>query len=302
MSYQEERLQEIADAIREVKGTTEKIPATNFASEISQLKVGAGGGYEVASQDNGDGTQTLIINSVDYIPSVLNDCTWEQINKACLNIANSGMDTSQMTSTYGWQIGDTKTFAMSDGEEVTIRLIDTNHDTQTNGNKAGVTFEMVGSFADKIQLYSGQYDNSGGWKESSARNTTMPSILEKLPIELKNVIKEVYKKSANGGGTLFTQVEQTADKLFLLSSIEVMGTGSLGATQNGTEEGTQYRYYYGKTASDRIKNINGSASSWALRSCGTNSSGQGIMTINVLGNLGETAVSGWTGCSVAFCI
>lgn len=39
MSYQEERLQEIADAIREVKGTTEKIPATNFASEIVGLSV-----------------------------------------------------------------------------------------------------------------------------------------------------------------------------------------------------------------------------------------------------------------------
>lgn len=39
MSYQEERLQEIADAIREVKGTTDKIPATNFASEIVGLSV-----------------------------------------------------------------------------------------------------------------------------------------------------------------------------------------------------------------------------------------------------------------------
>lgn len=39
MSYQEERLQEIANAIREVKGTTEKIPATSFASEIVGLSV-----------------------------------------------------------------------------------------------------------------------------------------------------------------------------------------------------------------------------------------------------------------------
>lgn len=46
MSYQENRLREIADAIREVKGTNEKIPATNFASEISKLS-SVGGEYNI---------------------------------------------------------------------------------------------------------------------------------------------------------------------------------------------------------------------------------------------------------------
>jgi hypothetical protein len=53
MSYQEERLQEIADAIREVKGTTEKIPATNFASEIVGLSVVKPSGIKTITE-NGD--------------------------------------------------------------------------------------------------------------------------------------------------------------------------------------------------------------------------------------------------------
>jgi hypothetical protein len=39
MSYQEERLQEIADAIRTKKGTTEKILAKDFAKEITNLEI-----------------------------------------------------------------------------------------------------------------------------------------------------------------------------------------------------------------------------------------------------------------------
>lgn len=38
MSYQEDRLTEIADAIRSVKGTTGTIKASNFAGEIESIK------------------------------------------------------------------------------------------------------------------------------------------------------------------------------------------------------------------------------------------------------------------------
>ena len=71
MSYQEERLQEIADAIREVKGTTEKIPATSFASEIVGLsvvkpnlitkEVTENGTYK-ASDDGADGYSEVVVN------------------------------------------------------------------------------------------------------------------------------------------------------------------------------------------------------------------------------------------------
>ena len=46
MSYQEDKLQAIADAIRSKKGTTEPIKASDFATEILGLSDGGGGGNE----------------------------------------------------------------------------------------------------------------------------------------------------------------------------------------------------------------------------------------------------------------
>lgn len=53
MSYQEEMLKEIADAIREVDGTTDKIPATEFASRVAGLSVVKPSGIKTITE-NGD--------------------------------------------------------------------------------------------------------------------------------------------------------------------------------------------------------------------------------------------------------
>jgi hypothetical protein len=57
MSYQEERLQEIANAIRTKKGTTESIPAKNFADEILSLQ--SGGEYNISATKFEDGSYSI---------------------------------------------------------------------------------------------------------------------------------------------------------------------------------------------------------------------------------------------------
>lgn len=52
MSYQEEMLKEIADAIREVEGTEEKIPANQFASRVAGLSVAKPSGI-ITIKENG---------------------------------------------------------------------------------------------------------------------------------------------------------------------------------------------------------------------------------------------------------
>lgn len=69
MSYQEEQFGEIADALREVSGTQDKIAAKDFASVIRTLS-GSGGetvvdGFDVTSVVHLDGTQTLKIDGKD---------------------------------------------------------------------------------------------------------------------------------------------------------------------------------------------------------------------------------------------
>lgn len=64
MSFQGDKLKEIANAIREKKGTTDLIVANDFASEILSISGGAGGDYNINSVYMPDGTQELYITSV----------------------------------------------------------------------------------------------------------------------------------------------------------------------------------------------------------------------------------------------
>lgn len=57
-----------------------------------------------------------------------------------------------------------------------------------------------------------------------------------------------------------TTISTTADKLFLLSEIEIFG--NITYSVNG--EGTQYDYY--KVGNSKVKNYNGSANYWWQRS------------------------------------
>lgn len=61
MSYQEDRLQEITDALRVRKDSTDKIKAIDIAQEILDLPIG----YSVESILKDDGTQTLVISGGD---------------------------------------------------------------------------------------------------------------------------------------------------------------------------------------------------------------------------------------------
>ena len=75
MSVQEEKLKAIADAIREKKGTTEPIKASDFASEILSIESGGGGSgeenaniYKLEEVQNETGNYTLNIRR--YNPEV----------------------------------------------------------------------------------------------------------------------------------------------------------------------------------------------------------------------------------------
>ena len=80
MSYQEERLQEIADAIRVQKKTDEKILAKNFASEILSLKTGGDynieqtfvdGGCELHITQAGESKKLYYCEAIDYDGTIL---------------------------------------------------------------------------------------------------------------------------------------------------------------------------------------------------------------------------------------
>ena len=174
------------------------------------------------------------------------DNTWEQIIAAC----------QEKIIPTTWKVGDQKAMTIG-GTDYLIDIIGINHDTYTAGGKAPLTFQLHDCYAATKAMNSSD-KNRGGWKGSAMRTTHLPAILNQMPTEVQNGIREVNKLTSAGNQS--STINTTADKLFLLSEIEIFGRVSY--SKSG--EGTQYDYY--KAGNSKVKNRNGSAASWWERS------------------------------------
>ena len=155
-----------------------------------------------------------------------------------------------------WAVGDSKMMTIN-GSDYQIDIIGKNHDTYTAGGTAPLTFQMHDCYGTKYQMNSSN-TNSGGWTSCAMRSTHLPAILALMPTEVQNGIREVNKLTSEGSQS--STINTTADKLFLLSEIEIFG--SVRYSKSG--EGTQYDYY--SAGNSKVKNFSGSAYSWWERS------------------------------------
>ena len=177
-------------------------------------------------------------------PANFADATWAQIIEAC--------QTNTVPST--WVVGDQKPMTIN-GTDYPIDIIGKGHDDYADGSgKAPLTFQMHDSY----RMTTGMNDsdtNAGGWESSAMRITTLPTIMSMMPGAVQLGIKEVTKLISING-----QIKATADKLFFLSEIEI-----IGETPNSFEgEGKQYAYY--AAGNSRVKLCIGVANPWWERS------------------------------------
>ena len=163
-------------------------------------------------------------------------------------------------------VGDQVTLALN-GTSYTFDVIGFNHDTLTTSTaygaatktgKAGITFQMHDLFATTYQMNSSN-TNSGGWKSSAMRTSTMATMKGYMPAAWQTAIKPVNKASGTGGGSS-SGTETVSDSCFLLAEIEIFGS----TTYSVSGEGTQYAYY--KAGNSKVKNKGGSAYAWWERS------------------------------------
>lgn len=142
-------------------------------------------------------------------------------------------------------VGDQVTLSLN-GTNYAFDVIGFNHDTLTDANaygavtktgKAGITFQMHGLFATTYAM-NPTPTNSGGWKNSVMRTSTMPLMKEYMPVAWQTAIKPVNKVSGVGGGSS-TDIETVSDNCFLLAEIEVSGVVAVSASG----EGIPYAYY-----------------------------------------------------------
>ena len=213
------------------------------------------GTYTIVATKNGQttsGSVNVVSGTTSYalVLSFLKDNfadnDWSGIIAAC----HSG----SVPST--WVVGNSKKMTIN-GASYQIDIIGINHDTYTAGGTAPLTFQLHDCYADKEVMNSSK-TNNGGWTRCDMRSTHLPAILALMPTEIQNGIREVNKLTSEGNKS--STINTTADKLFLLSEVEIFGSTLYSATG----EGTQYDYY--KAGNSKVKNVSGSVYNWWERS------------------------------------
>lgn len=208
------------------------------------------------------------------------DNTWEQIISVC----------QKGIVPLSWKVGDQKAMTIG-GTDYLIDIIGINHDTYTAGGTAPLTFQLHDCYANTKQMNRSN-KNRGGWTSCAMRSTHLPAILALMPTEVQNGIREVNKLTSAGNHS--STINTTADKLFLLSEVEIFGSTSNSAAG----EGTQYDYY--KAGNSKVKNRNGSAADWWERSPDAGGS-TGFCMVRRNGNASGNGASYVNGVAFGFC-
>lgn len=197
-------------------------------------------------------------------------------------------------------VGSQVTIALN-GTNYAFDVIGFNHDTLTTSTaygattktgKAGITLQMHDLFATSYSMNSSD-TNSGGWKSSAMRTSTMETIMGYMPIAWQAAIKPVNKASGTGGGSS-SGTETVSDSCFLLAEIEIFGSTVLSVSG----EGTQYAYY--KAGNSKFKKQSGSSKSWWERSPSSGDSNS--FCVVSVGSAADTYASNSRGVAFGFCV
>ena len=218
-----------------------------------------------------------------FVDATLNNNDWETIKQ----VADASAGESY------WAVGDTKQITingkLSDGLTLSnyqtwVYIIGFDHNKDVEGT--GIAFQGFktaqtggvdialrdsGYYTNRT---SGQWfnmnnnNNTGGWKSSRMRSTTLPLVKSALPSELTSVIKttSIYSDNIGGGNNVASNVTATQDDLYLLAEFEIFGAITYA---NSAEQNYQQQYAYYVAGNGKIKYMHDSTSSpvhWRDRS------------------------------------
>lgn len=201
-------------------------------------------------------------------------------------------------------VGDQVTLPLN-GTNYAFDVIGFNHDELANPTaygaatatgKAGFTFQMHDLFATLFAM-NDKATNSGGWKQSKMRTSTMVLMKGYLPSAWQAAIKTVNKCAASGGDMRWDYVETVSDDCFLLNEYEKNFT-----RDSWTEEANEsdpYAYY--RSNGSQIKKWNGSAYAWFTRSACFNDSEMFCISNNA-GDASSAVANTALGVAFGFCV
>lgn len=184
------------------------------------------------------------INSIpDPGPQIVSwaDGTGEQI-AAMIQAAHAG--TVDLQQDGQWAVGDVRTITISGftgggGVSVSQQDIDIVISSFDDYNNCGcvMQFDFKDQLSEGIRM-NPTSTNIGGYGQSEMNTTTIPAMVNALPVWLKNLLIE-FSVLASAGNKSDTIQTITGNKLALRSEIEIFGS----ATYSKSGEGSQIPYY-----------------------------------------------------------
>lgn len=255
------------------------------------------GSWTVTSiRDNITKTKVVYVTAVQqytanlvYLKDTFSENSWDEIIQAC--------EFNDIPS--AWAIGDSKAMNIG-GSEYQVDIIGRNHDTYAaNGNTAPLTFQLHSVIYGNYSMDASGGLTSPNWQTSKMRTTTLPGFLAQMPEVVQEGIKAVNKQNQ--------ALDDTQDKLFLLSEYEVFGQTTIGReTKPGYAqlypEGKQYEYYIngGSTVKSMSQYGVSADQPWWLRTCDAVVS-DNFACVNVSGDAESAACDAVKSVSFAFC-
>lgn len=292
-------------------------------------------GNTTISATDGTDTTTATVNIAEYGKSYNAELSFFKIvtfangtDEEIVAMINAHYNNKINIQDY-WAVGDKRKVSLSEmsatgvseshrAQTVEFAIADFEHDdltTAINGHaKAAVTLTQVDYLMDAEcaagTKYGGKntengymknYNSSyGGWEKSTRRSWCNSMCYNALPSVLKNEVKEVDKKTL--GDNTNSTIVTTADKVFLLSEIEVFGSIKYSAAG----EGNQYQYYKNAVVNRYklpkwSKADNQITMSWWMRSPSANNH-YDFCNVSAGGNPSTTDASIGNGIALCFCL
>ena len=317
---------EAGATVTAVLGSTTVTAVADSAGKAA-LKLSKEGNWTISATIDGAQSNTVTVTvpqfySLPFAPTAstapkpgvsytdgLTGLTAEDVSKYAEAISNNSSITNTTSTVYiddgsvhrKVSVGDQVTLSL-DGTDYAFDVIGFNHDDLTTPTaygaatatgKAGITFQMHDLFATTYQMNSSN-TNSGGWKSSAMRTSTMATMKGYMPAEWQTAIKPVNKASGTGGDSS-SGTETVSDNCFLLAEIEIFGSTS----HSVSGEGTQYAYY--KAGNSKVKNKGGSTAGWWERSPQFDNSSR-FCAVDSSGDARVLGASVSTGVAFGFCV
>ena len=188
------------------------------------------------------------------VPANLEDCSWNMIQQ---------LVKADTFKNY-YKVGDTKSITLSSGEVVYIQVASIN-----DGSGDASVWYPKGTvdFISKDCLQTKYAMNGSAWNDSELRKTLNDTIINNLPIDLKNIITEKNHTYYVGASSHL----DSFDKLWLPTLYELTGSNGLIGNE---KVNCNIKYPIFSDDSSRIKCLgnNGSANHWLTSSLYVNPS------------------------------